>query len=296
MRRVAFLACAETLPGAPDRREDAFEHDRMVECLRPAFAGRGLGLIEMRWDAPLADFDGIAAVLIGSAWDYQDRIDDFLRRLDTLEARGIAVFNPPEVVRWNGDKRYLDTLASRGAVTVPTLWHADPGADEIVAAFDHFGTDRLVVKRQVGAGAMGQHSFSRDCPPAPGWRMGHAAMIQPFLPAIAEEGEYTLFFVAGRFSHALRKVPSAGDYRVQSLYGGRELTHVPTAGDLAAAQSVVDALPFAAPLYCRVDMVRLPSGTLAVMEAEMIEPYYYPEQGPWVGERIADALLERCPA
>tara|TARA_Y100001001_G_scaffold155896_1_gene172159 strand:+ start:793 stop:930 length:138 start_codon:yes stop_codon:yes gene_type:complete len=40
-------------------------------------------------------------------------------------------------------------------------------------------------------------------------------------------------------------------------------------------------------------MVRLASGELAVMEAEMIEPYLYPEQGPQLGEKMAKAILTR---
>ena len=40
-------------------------------------------------------------------------------------------------------------------------------------------------------------------------------------------------------------------------------------------------------------MVRLDSGALAVIEAELIEPYLYPEQGPEFGRRLADVLFGR---
>lgn len=293
MARVGFLACAETLPGSGERRGDAYEHDLMMAALRPAFASRGMELVELDWRAPLAAFDGLALVLLGTAWDYQDRAEEFLARLEELQARGIAVCNPPEVVRWNFDKHYLAELTTRGAVTVPTLWHDDVTRDEVLAAMEHFGADRVVVKRQIGAGGLGQHSFTRDALPEPGWRMGRAAMIQPFLPAIIEEGEFTFFFVDGAFSHAVKKRAGADDYRIQSLYGGSESDHAPSPDDLAHAQAVVAALPFEPPLYCRIDMCRLPDGELAVMEAEMIEPYYYPEQGPRVGELVAEAVEVR---
>ena len=53
-------------------------------------------------------------------------------------------------------------------------------------------------------------------------------------------------------------------------------------------------LPFAGPpLYARVDMVRLESGKLAVIEAELIEPYLYPQQGLEFGARLADAVMVR---
>lgn len=292
MTRIAYLACAGTLPGSPAPRGDAFEHEVMVAGLRPAFAARGLELVEIDWRAPLGDFAGMALALLGTPWDYPDLPGEFLAKLDALEAAGIPVANPPAVVRWNIAKTYLRDLAAAGAPTVPTLWHGDPGRAEVLAALDHFAADSVVVKRQVGAGAQGQHRFSRAEPPPEGWRMGHAAMIQPFLPAIVTEGEVSLIFIGGAFCHALRKRPAAGDYRIQSLYGGREEVWTPAPAELAQALAVLAALPFPAPLTARIDMVRLPSGQLALMEAELIEPYLYPEQGPQLGERLAVAVAD----
>ena len=262
----------------------------MVAALPPAFAAWGMELVEIDWRAPLTDFDGMAAALIGTPWDYFDRAGEFLDRLEALDARGVPVMNSPEVVRWNIEKTYLRELAERGAPTIPTLWFEDAGRPEIVAALDHFAAESVVVKRQIGGGALGQHRFSRDDLPPEGWRMGHATMIQPFLPAIVEEGEISLIFVGGAFSHALRKRAAEGEYRIQSLFGGREEDWSPSPAELAQAQAVLAACPFAAPLYARIDMVRLPSGELAVMEVELIEPYLYPDQGPELGERLAAAV------
>ena len=232
-------------------------------------------------------------MLLGTAWDYQDNLPEFLARLEALEAAGIAVCNPPAVVRWNGDKRYLKELGDAGLPTIPTLWFDEVSASEVAIALDAFEASRVVVKRQVGAGALGQHSFARNALPEPGWLMGHPAMIQPFLPSIVDEGEYTFLFIDGRFSHGVLKQPAQGEYRIQSLYGGRECDFSPEPADLARAEAVVRALPFPDLLYCRIDMARLPSGELAVMEAEAIEPYLYPQQGPELGPSMAQAILRR---
>ncbi|MGY8973730.1 MAG: ATP-grasp domain-containing protein [Sphingomonadales bacterium] len=232
-------------------------------------------------------------VLLGTAWDYQDYPEPFLARLQALAAKGIAVCNPPEVVRWNADKRYLRELAERGATTVPTLWLDDAGPEDVLAAMEDFATDRVVVKRQVGAGGLGQHSFARDALPGPGWTMGRPCMIQPFLPSVVAEGEYTFVFIDGAFSHGVLKRAGAGDYRIQSLYGGYERDYAPEPQDLARAEAILAALPFDELLYARIDMVRLPAGELAVMEAELIEPYLYPEQGPDLGRRLAAAIVAR---
>ena len=291
--KIAFLACAATLPGSPTRRPDAFEHDHQIGALRTGLADRA-EVLEFDWRGPIAPIAECGIALLGTAWDYTDRPAEFLARLEELEAAGVQVCNPPQVVRWNADKHYLEDLAGRGAPAIPTLWHDDPGEADIVQAFDRFGCDRLVVKRRVGAGAVGQFSFTRGDPALSGWQMGAAAMIQPFLPAIQQEGELSLIFVGGRFSHALWKRAAAGDYRIQSLYGGTEHAVQPEPRDLARAEAVMAMLPFdRSPLYARIDMVRGLDGELALIEAELIEPYLYPRQDAGFGARLADAVLAR---
>ncbi|MCV0382314.1 MAG: hypothetical protein K5799_02505 [Erythrobacter sp.] len=293
MSRIGFLACADTLPGEGPRRGDAFEHDLEVAALRPAVAEAGLELVELDWRAPLSEFAGIALVLLGTAWDYQDHPGEFLAKLEALTARGIAVCNPPEVVRWNTDKTYLRELGEQGAPIVPTLYAGDMDRADVLAAMASLGTHDVVVKRQIGAGGLGQHRFTRDTPPEQDWRMGRPCMVQPFLPSVTEEGEYSFVLIDGTFSHAIRKRAAAGEYRIQSLYGGSEAVHQPSPEDLESARQVLSALPFTDLLYARIDMIRLPDGRLAVMEAELIEPYLYPKQGPDLGQRMASAIGAR---
>ena len=293
MSTIGFLACDATLPSTGERRGDAFEHDLMIAALEPTCAAKGIELRVIDWEAPLGQFAGVDLVMLGTAWNYQDKVETFLEKLAALAGSGITVCNPPEVVRWNMTKTYLRELAERGAATVPTLWQQQVGREELLEAFEHFGCSKLVIKRQIGAGALDQVLISRDALPGDDWRYGHRAMLQPFLPAIAEEGELSFVFIAGELSHTLRKLPAAGDYRIQSLYGGTESVHAPSPEEHAAAQAIVEALPFDTPLYARIDMLRAGNGALMVMEAELIEPYLYPLQGPRLGDRLARAIADR---
>ena len=291
--KIAFLACPDTLPGSPTRRPDAFEHDLLLGALRDGLGDRA-ELTDIDWRAPLEELAGFDVAYLGTPWDYTEAKDEFIARLEALEAAGVVVANPSEVVRWNADKLYLQELAAKGAPSIPTLWPEVPGPADIHAAFEHFGCERVVVKRRVGAGAIGQDSFRRGDAEIDAWRMDQPAMIQPFLPAIQSEGELSFIFIGGELSHALIKRAAAGDYRIQSLYGGSEVALDPAPADREAAAAVMAMLPFAGPpLYARIDMVRLASGKLAVIEVELIEPYLYPQQGPDFGKRLADAVLAR---
>ena len=291
MLQIAFLACPDTLTGSLTRRPDAFEHDLQLAALRDGL-GRRAEATDIDWRAPLEELVGFDLAILGTPWDYTEAKDEFIARLEALEAAGVVVANPAEVVRWNADKLYLQELAAKGAPSIPTLWPQAPRPSDIHAAFDHFGCDRVVVKRRVGAGAIGQDSFVRGDPGIDLWSMDQPAMIQPFLAAIQQEGELSFIFIAGELSHALLKRAAPGDYRIQSLYGGVEIPFDPAPADRAAAEAVMAMLPFAQPpLYARIDMVRLADAKLAVIEAELIEPYLYPQQGPEFGKRLADAVL-----
>lgn len=286
--RIAYLASRLTLPTSPDRRFDAFEHDLMIDCLTSVFAANGGSLTALAWDDASVDWSAFDAALIGSTWDYQDNLEAFITRLESIEEQ-TALFNSSATVRWNSRKTYLRDLASGGVPTVPTLWLDAPGERDVRTAFDTLGSDDIVLKRQIGANAEGQHRLRRGDPVPP---MPEPMMAQPFLPSIQSEGEMSLIFIDGAFSHALIKSAAAGDYRIQSSYGGRERAHEPGPKDRTAAAEIVEALD-ETPLYARVDMVRGDDGRVLLMELELIEPFLYPLQGNALGARIHAALVRR---
>ena len=288
MKKIAYLASRVTLPGSAIRRTDAFEHDYMMDALRGPFAARGMRVEDVAWDDPKADWADYAAVIIGTTWDYWDRLEEFLATLERIESQ-TRLFNGSSLVRWNARKTYLRALETKGAKLIPTLWLDEADEAAAKAAFGTLGADDLVFKRQVGAGAKDQHRVKRGEPiPA----MPHPMMVQPFLPMIQTEGELSFIFIDGEFCHALIKRAQPGDYRIQSTYGGREEKITPSAEDLAAARAIIGTLD-EAPLYGRVDMLRGDDGGLLLMELEVIEPYLYPVEGPELGERMAKAVARR---
>lgn len=291
MKRIAYLSSKVTLPGSPDRRSDAFEHDRMMEALRGPFAELGMSVHDVDWASETEDWAKFDAAIIGTAWDYWDAQDAFLKRLAEIEAV-TPMFNSAALVRWNSHKGYLRELEAKGAKTIPTLWLDQVTPELARAAFDRLSSDDLVFKRQIGAGADGQYRLSQaDRLPD----MPFPMMVQAFQPTIQSEGEISFIYIDGDFCHALTKHAAQGDYRIQSTYGGVEKIYQPTVSDLHAAQAVLQTLD-ASPLYARVDMLRSAAGDLLLMELELIEPYLYPLEGPQLGPRLAAAVQRRLGA
>ncbi len=288
MRQIAYLSSKKTLPGSPMRRSDAFEHDRMMAALRPPFDALDMSVHDVDWADPSQDWASYDAAIIGTTWDYWDYAEQFLETLTRIEQE-TRLFNSAAQVRWNSHKGYLKDLEQKGARLIPTLWIDRMDDAQYADAFEQLGSEDLVFKRQVGAGADGQYRLS---PTDPRPDMPHPMMVQPFLSMIQEEGEYSFIFIDGDFSHALLKQAKAGDYRIQSTYGGRETAILPGTDDLAEAARVLETLD-EKPLYARVDMLRGEDGRLLLMELELIEPYLYPLEGPALGPMMADAINTR---
>lgn len=260
----------------------------------PALARRGWEGSEVPWDLPDVDWSSFAAVVIRSTWDYQRRYDEFRSVLEAIEHSGTLLLNSPAIVRWNIDKRYLQELASRGVRIVPTEWLPRLSSrSELAPCFTRFRTEELVVKPTIGANA--DDTFRLRAEKIAEWpeieRVFGAKplMVQPFLESIVREGEYSLFYFDGVFSHAVRKRPAQGDFRVQEEHGGEITPFRPGSDLLQAGQLAMAAVPEPV-LYGRVDLVRLADGKWGVIEIELIEPSLYFPYDPDSVERFADAL------
>ena len=104
------------------------------------------------------------------------------------------------------------------------------------------------------------------------------------------EGEYSLFFFGGEYSHAILKKPRQGDFRTQEEHGA-EILGVQAPGDLVATAHNVVSLVEPQPAYVRADFVRDDAGRFLLMELELIEPSLYFRADPESAARFAEALV-----
>ena len=132
MTRIAFLTAACMFRDNPAARADCFEYELEIAALQPACAAAGFDLVPVIWDDP--DFDPAAfdGAMIGTCWDYMEKPDAFMAKLEAIAA-ATRLFNPLPMVRWNSRKTYLKDLAGRGAPMIPTVWAGRATADTIAA-------------------------------------------------------------------------------------------------------------------------------------------------------------------
>jgi glutathione synthase/RimK-type ligase-like ATP-grasp enzyme len=112
-------------------------------------------------------------------------------------------------------------------------------------------------------------------------------IVQPYASGV-EAGEVSLFFFGGELSHAVRKVPKPGDYRVQALHGGSEEHHEASVAELDVARRAMGLAPDAL-VYARVDLIDV-DGQPTLMELELIEPDLFLRMAPGSVTRFAAAV------
>lgn len=283
--RVALVTCRDL----PDLEDD----DRLL--LAP-LADKGIAAEPVIWDDPDADWSGYDLAVLRNPWDYFYRRDEFIA---WVTARN-NLLNPPAVVEWNTDKRYLMELAAAGVPVVPTDW---------VATGDAFTPPEgvYVVKPAVSAGSKDTGRYGpgdADLARAHVARLqgaGRLVMIQPYLPAVDTYGETALLFFAspetGRleFSHAIRKGPMlvGPDTGVDGLYVPEAIVaRTPTEAEHETARQVLASTPEGL-LYARVDLIPGPDGTPVLVELELTEPSVFLGYAEGAAERFAAAIAAR---
>lgn len=263
-----------------------------------ALSAAGWQVDTIPWNAANIDWAGFEAVVVRSTWDYHRHVDAFFDTLECIQEAGPRVFNDIDIMRWNADKHYLADLAELGVSVVPTLFGRALERGDMAHFAEILDSGSLVVKPVRGANAEGTFRVEAGEPLSEtilDLYASHPFMVQPFVSSIQDEGEVSLFYFGGKYSHAIRKTPRRGDFRVQEEHGGTIQAWIPETEARAAAEMVMGALnerwPDRLTLYARVDLVRDPqAGEWMLMELEVIEPSMYFRKDHGAASRFANAL------
>jgi hypothetical protein len=217
-----------------------------------------------------------------------------LAALKAIESSRTPLANPLSLVRWNLSKDYLRELGTRGVRVVPTIWSRGLRLRELEEAFNTFACDEIVIKPSIGASAGDTYRLTHASAREKAAELESVFsdrdfMTQPFLQAVVEEGEFSLFYFGGRFSHAVLKSPKPRDFRVQEEHGAAIHSVAAPRESLHTAERILQQLEIS-PLYARVDLVRDGDRDFFLMELELIEPALYFRTDEQAADRFATAF------
>jgi glutathione synthase/RimK-type ligase-like ATP-grasp enzyme len=273
------LVTGQVMPHGP-----AVENLLLVDAL----ARRGVAAAIEPWGSPEATQGRV--VVVRTTWDYTEHLSEFLEWTRHAAATTTLV-NPAEIIEWNSHKSYLLDLAYAAVPVMPTelIGKGTVEAEQRDVLEEYDGD--VVIKPAVSVGAIGtiRAAAASDAAAAHlrGLTEAGDALIQPFEPAVVD-GETSLIYFGGEYSHAVRKIPAEGDYRVQVFYGGFVTPHVATEAERQVADAAIAAVPSEL-AYARVDLVEAARGPV-LMELELIEPQLFLDEPGDSADRFADHL------
>lgn len=243
------------------------------------------------------DWDCFDAVYICTPWDYPEHVRQFLEVLSRIDASRALLINDLALVHWTLEKTYLRDIERQGGAIVPSTWYDDFESADPARLFAEHRTRQIVIKPTLGANAKDTFVLTDPVDDAELKLLqrtfaGRAFLVQPFVENIRSEGEFSLFFFSGEYSHAIQKTPKAGDFRVQEEHGA-DIKPVRPDDALLETAAALFARIEPRPVYGRGDWVRGPDGRYLLMELELIEPSLYLRTDRGAAARFARALDER---
>jgi hypothetical protein len=243
-------------------------------------------------DVPWNDFDSI---VLRSPWGYYKQLAAFTAWIEKLKMARLNVFNSPDTLLWNCDKHYLLELENRGFSILPSKIIESNEVANLRQILQENNWNDCVFKPVVSASAFLTHRTNIDRAENDQLifenALKHSAvLVQPFAADICTNGEWSLIFFNGIFSHAVNKMPKKGDFRTQPGHGSTIAQAMPPNGLENEAKRLVLDLP-QLPLYARVDSLWRDE-LMLIMELELIEPALFLGSDSPSAERMAKTIIE----
>ncbi|QIL38454.1 hypothetical protein G7074_03675 [Pedobacter sp. HDW13] len=277
--------------GAYDSATVESEDDKLLNFLKE----KGLHIEKVIWNDPEINWQDYNLAILKSPWDYFDLITDFYHWLEKLAHLNVRLLNPIGLVKWNSNKLYLQEIEAAGLKITPSTFIHKQESVKLNDFFGKFGVDKLIVKPCVSGGAKNTFKVTADNVDVVNQKLNELLqeedfIVQPFLPEILENGEWSFIFFNGVYSHSLIKQAKPGDFRVQPAHGGSVHPQSPDKNQIAIAQQYIDLFAKNC-LYARVDGTFV-KGEFLLMELELIEPFLFLNTDPQNYERYYQALKE----
>ncbi|GAB1443969.1 hypothetical protein MASR2M39_28140 [Ignavibacteriales bacterium] len=272
---------------------DLTEDDRL---LLPAFKEKKIIAKPVIWnDGPLSpnEYDFL---IVRSPWDYFLSTAEFISWMNKATIAGYKILNKPEIIKKNLHKSYIKELQRRGVLTADTMFIPKASILKLEEVFERKRFKRVVIKPAISAGAFETYLVSReealDFNPVAAKILEFAdLMIQDYIEEIETNGEYSLIFLNGEYSHTVLKRVAPGDFRTQTDFGGTVEAVKPSADLIDKAYEINDALGFDT-LYSRVDGV-YSKDEFKLIELEMFEPSLYFSYHEKSVKRFVESVIER---
>lgn len=267
------------------------------ELVQSALEKLGLRTTRINWADKNFDWTSTRAALFRTTWNYFNYFSEFTQWLNVVSGK-TRLINAVELIQWNMDKHYLRDLEAKGISIPPTVFIEPQEQMTLKKLQAQTGWKEFILKPAVAGGARHTYRLREDTLQEYEQEFqtllrSEAMLIQPFLNNVLTQGEYSFIVINGKYTHAVLKIATQGDFRVQDDHGGTVQSYEATDLEKQFAENVAASCA-SLPLYARVDVINDNEGKPTVTELEIIEPElwfrFYPEAATALAEAVKEVL------
>jgi len=280
MKTVGLITYSQSLELSPSDQ-------LLVEPLRKAgFHAKGIP-----WDDPHVDWKIFDLLILRSPWNYYYHYEKFLTWLTRIETLNIPTWNPIPILRWNTNKRYLLDLEQKGVPIIPSIIIDKQSKQTLTDIRKKYHWTDVIIKPIIGESSYGIDRISPNDQQAQQTidelLTRTDVLAQQFIPEIYE-GEFSLIFFNGVFSHAVMKRPKNTDFRTDRRFGGKFISLEARPKLIDQASRIIKTIKTPL-LYARVDGI-IKNGKFYLMELELTDPQLFFDLNPEATVHFAQSL------
>lgn len=171
-------------------------------------------------------------------------LEQVVSRMDllcSLEAQGVLVVNPPKALECAVDKSLTTLRLAKVGIAVPDTIICET-FEQAMDAWEELGRD-VVVKPLFGSEGRGIVRVTEEELAVRVFRtltrIGSVLYLQRFLKTSA--GDIRILLLDGQLIGAIRRIPTAGEFRANLACSGAAVLHQPTDRELQLAMRAADA-------------------------------------------------------
>ncbi len=257
---------------------------------------QGLKVGRFSWSNNDINWNEVKSVVFRTTWDYFSRFKEFESWLVKI-SKHVKIFNDIDLINWNMDKNYLQTLEQKGVAIPPTYFINQGDTRTLKQITEGLPYTEYILKPNVSGAARHTYKLNNfnldDHEDLFELLIGDESfMIQEFQYNILTKGEISLVIIDGKYTHAVLKQSLDDDFRVQDDFGGTVEVYEPNEEEITFAEKCIAVLDVQ-PLYARVDLMWDNNDKLVLSELEMIEPELWFRNCPEAAMRLAEAIKNK---
>lgn len=223
------------------------------------------------------DYSKYDLAIIRSIWGYEEDVKRFEEFLDTLTKNNVTILNNVSIMQNNYYKEKQFELLDKYDIPHIKTAFIPENSKDIAAIVKENMENEMIIKPSISASGKNTYLLNSNSERKNTISLSEvnskykeinkttSLMLQPFIKEI-DDGEISLIYIDGKFSHAIKRFPSI----FNDTKGVSYLADVPKKL-LDLGDKVLEIKEYQGALYERIDVVKKDNEYI-VMELELVEP------------------------